>query len=148
MVVMAVYVDKLTPCVPSKKWRWAQSCHLFADTVDELHAFAAHIGLRRAWFQDHPRLPHYDLHPTRRLRAVALGAIQVGRKEVVEHMRKLQQVRVEANLRGELQKHVGKRDTWPRRNAMAARASAVLLDELAEEGDREDTTASSRGVRT
>ncbi|QWQ39587.1 DUF4031 domain-containing protein [Streptomyces sp. YPW6] len=26
-------------------------CHLTADTEDELHAFAARLGLRRSWFQ-------------------------------------------------------------------------------------------------
>jgi len=29
--------------------------------VEELHFFAAQVGLRREWFQDHPRHPHYDL---------------------------------------------------------------------------------------
>lgn len=26
--------------------------HLTADTLDELHAFAARLGLKRVWFQD------------------------------------------------------------------------------------------------
>lgn len=35
--------------------------HLISDnSVDELHAFAIHIGLEREWFQNH-RIPHYDL---------------------------------------------------------------------------------------
>lgn len=28
------------------------SAHLTADTLDELHAFAARLGLKREWFQD------------------------------------------------------------------------------------------------
>lgn len=51
--------------------RW---CHLWADTVEELHALAARIGLRRSWFQSHTRLPHYDLTPSKRALAIAAGA--------------------------------------------------------------------------
>jgi hypothetical protein len=35
--------------------------HLVASTIKELHEFAARIGLKRQWFQAHPRHPHYDL---------------------------------------------------------------------------------------
>jgi len=35
--------------------------HLMADSVDELHTAAQRCGAARAWFQDHPRHPHYDL---------------------------------------------------------------------------------------
>lgn len=45
--------------------------------VDELHAFAKRIGLRREWFQLHALAPHYDLTPQRRERALALGAVFV-----------------------------------------------------------------------
>jgi Protein of unknown function (DUF4031) len=42
--------------------RWS---HLFTgphDQLDELHAFAASIGLRRSWFQDKPwPCAHYDV---------------------------------------------------------------------------------------
>jgi len=34
--------------------------HLTADTLDELHAEAARIGLQRRWFQS-GRHPHYDV---------------------------------------------------------------------------------------
>jgi hypothetical protein len=47
--------------------RWS---HPFArpdDDVAELHAFAAWLGLRRAWFQDRPwPRQHYDVAETRR----------------------------------------------------------------------------------
>ncbi len=81
---MAVYVDPLGPCLPNRRWRWNSSCHLFADDVDELHAFAMGIGLKRSWFQDHPRLPHYDLTPGVRARAVRAGAIEVSCREMVK----------------------------------------------------------------
>lgn len=56
------------------------SCHLTTDgQLDELHAFAARIGLRRGWFQVHGT-PHYDLTPARRAKALALGAVFVPAK--------------------------------------------------------------------
>ncbi len=57
------------------------SCHLTADTLDELHAFAAKIGMKRSWFQDHPTAPHYDLTPKRRDLALRIGAVFVSARE-------------------------------------------------------------------
>jgi len=70
---MAVYVDD--SYIPWRRGKW---CHLTADTTDELHEFAARIGLRREWFQpgSRPELDHYDVTMERRARAVALGAIE------------------------------------------------------------------------
>lgn len=60
----------------------AGSCHLFTDGhVDELHAFASRIGLKRGWFQAHRVVSHYDLTPARRVRAVAAGAVEVNMRE-------------------------------------------------------------------
>lgn len=84
---MSVYVDSLLACIPNQQWRWNKSCHLIADTLDELHAFAARLGLRRAWFQSDARLPHYDLNESRRAKAVVLGAVEIDRKQLVEIMR-------------------------------------------------------------
>lgn len=54
------------------------SCHLTTDeSLDALHAFAAKLGMRRSWFQDHLYAPHYDLVPSRRTLAVRLGAVEV-----------------------------------------------------------------------
>lgn len=47
---------------------WTDGIHLVADSMSELHAFAFNMGLRREWFQDHLRHPHYDLTTTRALR--------------------------------------------------------------------------------
>ncbi len=41
-----VYVDD--EMIP---WRGKLWCHLVADTLPELHAFAQKLGLRQAWFQ-------------------------------------------------------------------------------------------------
>jgi hypothetical protein len=86
---MAVYVDKLTPCIPNKNWRYNQSCHLVADTPDELHLFAKAIGLKRAWAQTGNRVIHYDLNKSKRVKAVKLGAIELNNPvEFVAFMRK------------------------------------------------------------
>lgn len=65
-----------------------KSGHLVSDeSLNELHAFAKSIGLRREWFQD-KRIPHYDLTTARmRTKAVNSGAVLVSSKEIVEKMR-------------------------------------------------------------
>jgi hypothetical protein len=75
---MAVYVDDtgLRADVPGGagvvRGRWS---HLFADTEDELRAFAATIGLKQDWIQ-HPGQPHvhFDVTARMRQRAIAAGA--------------------------------------------------------------------------
>ncbi len=55
--------------------RW---CHLSTDgPLEELHQFAATLGLSRAWFQPHATLSHYDLTPSKRMQAVGLGAREI-----------------------------------------------------------------------
>lgn len=66
---MATYVDNEQ--IP---WRGKLWCHLVADSLDELHAFAVQLGLRRAWFQSKSAFPHYDVTLTVRERALQLGA--------------------------------------------------------------------------
>ena len=45
---MAVYVDDahIPARVGQIRGRWS---HLYAESQDELHAFAASVGLKRAW---------------------------------------------------------------------------------------------------
>lgn len=73
---MSVYVDRIQWWPTRIRCFKEGSCHLWADTEDELHAFAKRLGLKRGWFQKHPRLDHYDLTPARRTKAIALGAIE------------------------------------------------------------------------
>jgi hypothetical protein len=70
-----VFVDELRQWPTTIRCFKAGSCHLTADTLDELHAFAARLGLRREWFQEHRLAPHYDLTKRRRDDAVRLGAV-------------------------------------------------------------------------
>lgn len=82
---MPVYVDPLMKCENSKAprcFRGKKACHMYADTVDELHTFADRVGLMRAWFQNHRLLPHYDLTAAWRAKAVRLGAIEVSFRDV------------------------------------------------------------------
>lgn len=81
-----VYVDALMNCIPNRNWPYNQSCHLIADSLDELHAFAADIGMRKSWFQD-KKMPHYDLTPRRRQVAVRRGAIEIDRRQFVAKLR-------------------------------------------------------------
>jgi len=64
------------------------SCHLTTDgPIEELHAFAERIGLRRVWFQEHPLVPHYDLTATKRAAALAAGALFVPSREQARYRR-------------------------------------------------------------
>ena len=73
MPTVAVYVDE-----PIWQWRGRCWCHLTADDTEELHRFAADLGLRRHWFQHKPGRPwhdHYDLPEQVRALALARGAL-------------------------------------------------------------------------
>jgi hypothetical protein len=80
---MAVYVDDAH--IPAKVGNldrcWS---HLMADTPEELHVFAAQLGLKRSWFQDHKPFWHYDVTDGMRQRALALGAKPITAREAVQ----------------------------------------------------------------
>lgn len=78
---MTVYVDEMCPYPRTKRWPFGEACHMWADTLAELHTLATAIDLRRAWFQDHPGFPHYDLTYGRRKAALECGAIEASLKE-------------------------------------------------------------------
>jgi hypothetical protein len=70
---------------------WSGGGHMQADTLEELHAMADRLGLRRSWFQSKPGKPwrdHYDLTATNRNQAVRLGAIPVTWREAGRRNRK------------------------------------------------------------
>ncbi|KAB0568422.1 MULTISPECIES: DUF4031 domain-containing protein [Pseudomonas] len=75
---MAVYVDS-----EELRWRGRVWCHLVADSLDELHSFAARLGLKRKWFQSESFYPHYDVTVSVRARAVQLGAINADRRQII-----------------------------------------------------------------
>jgi len=96
---MSVYVDTLMDHGWVLRGRRVKSCHMIADTSEELHALAERIGMRRSWFQAKSSVPHYDLTASRRRAAVSLGAIEVGRAEFVIKMREITDRPVEEWLR-------------------------------------------------
>jgi hypothetical protein len=72
---VSVYLDNA-----NVRWRGKRWCHLYADTLPELEAFARRIGLKPEWLQ-HPDgtdgLPHYDVTGQLRDKAEASGATLV-----------------------------------------------------------------------
>ncbi len=76
---MALYVDP--PTWPGHGRLWS---HLISDvSFEELHAFAASVGLpRRAFDGD-----HYDVIAERYRSVVAAGAVEVSSREVVALLR-------------------------------------------------------------
>lgn len=81
---MAIYVDPIFDHPgPNGHRRWS---HMGTDDrsekgLAELHALAAKIGLRRAWYQDKPTHKHYDVTPPKRALAVRFGAVEVSQRE-------------------------------------------------------------------
>ena len=81
---MPVYVDALMEHPAKPGLRWTRWCHMRADTLEELHAMASLVGLKREWFQGKPGSPHYDLTPIKRALAITWGAIPLNRREWVD----------------------------------------------------------------
>ena len=79
---MAILVDELREypgvALPFTTW-----CHLATDgEFEELHAFAARLGIPRRFFQG----DHYDLPEHLRARALELGAVPVTTRELLARM--------------------------------------------------------------
>ncbi|KAF1014170.1 MAG: hypothetical protein GAK31_03194 [Stenotrophomonas maltophilia] len=66
---MAVYVDDAV-----HPWRGERWAHLMADSLAELHAMAAQLGLPRRAFQNKASGAHYDVTAALRAQAITLGA--------------------------------------------------------------------------
>lgn len=88
---MSIYVD------PLKIWggndapycfRNKPSCHMYADTIDELHKMAIKIGMKLSWFQQDSRLPHYDLVSSKRIKAIKFGAIEHSFNQMLEFIQR------------------------------------------------------------
>ena len=76
---MAILVDD-----PLWHWRGRRWCHLVSDAdLDELHAFAASVGIPRRGFQG----DHYDIPEEFRPDVVAAGATEVGSRELLRRLR-------------------------------------------------------------
>jgi hypothetical protein len=94
---MTVYVDDAV-----HSWRGQRWAHLMADTLEELHAMAARLGIPRRAFQNKTSGAHYDVTADLRELAIALGAVAISR----HHDRalvKAEIARAKAQGRGEAQ---------------------------------------------
>lgn len=85
---MSVFVDPIFAWPKSPKWPWGKASHMYANTAEELHAFAAKLKLKREWCSDHTHkgsigLLHYDLTPGKRAEAVRLGALEKSQLHMV-----------------------------------------------------------------
>lgn len=130
---MTVYVDEIRMWPTTIRCFREGSCHLMADTLDELHAFACQLGLRRGWYQE-TTAAHYDLTPARRAKAITLGAVFVPAKEQL--LRRHAAI-VEARIAGATEAAVGERfgvrreyvryvfERWRARQQAAAEATVL-----------------------
>jgi hypothetical protein len=69
--------------------------HMVADSIEELHAMADRIGLRRRWFQANASTPHYDVSKSMRSEAIRFGAVELDRRAFVGVLRRLRAERME-----------------------------------------------------
>jgi hypothetical protein len=65
---------------------------MIADSISELHLFAAMLQLPRSWFHATAKYPHYDITSPVRLRAIAFGAQAVSTREIVARVKALAQI--------------------------------------------------------
>ena len=81
---MTVYVDDAVT-----QWRGQRWAHLMADSLDELHAMAAQLGIPRRAFQDKTSGAHYDVTVELREEALRLGAVAISRHADREKVRQV-----------------------------------------------------------
>lgn len=79
-----VYVDDADVSKYGRGW-----FHLTADSLVELHAFAARIGLPTRAYHRGARHPHYDITAAQRLSALRSGAYPVKPRDVVRITRRV-----------------------------------------------------------
>ena len=76
---MAVLIDDPLWWFRGRRW-----CHMVSDTsLEELHDFAASVGIPRRGFQG----DHYDVPEEHRPVMVAAGAVEVGSRELLRRLR-------------------------------------------------------------
>lgn len=91
---MSVYVDDAQ--IPYGRMKMS---HLVADSLEELHAMAELLGLRR-WFQARASFPHYDICLSKREMAIELGAKPITKQQLVVFMRRAKGLEIPDYLHG------------------------------------------------
>lgn len=79
-----VYVDDAEVLKHGYAW-----FHLMADSIQELHEFAANIGLSKRAFHRGARYPHYDVTFSQRRRALQHGAVAITARDAVRIGRRI-----------------------------------------------------------
>ena len=79
---MTIYIDETQYDIGLKGlYGWF---HIITDgELEELHEFANKLGLKKSWFQNKPKRPHYDAHKTKRDKAIDLGAKEITTMEQI-----------------------------------------------------------------
>ena len=67
---------------------YTDNIHMIADSLEELHTFAASIGMQREWFQNKKRHPHYDVFGIMLKHAISNGAVVIDSKELLKKSKK------------------------------------------------------------
>lgn len=83
---MMIYIDNALISFDNQLW-----CHMMADSLDELHGFAAYLGISSNWFHKDARYPHYDITIQTKENAICLGAMAVDRRQIIECGKKLKE---------------------------------------------------------
>lgn len=73
-----VYVDDAEVLKYGNAW-----FHLMADSIQELHDFAASVGISVRAFHRGARHPHYDVTAGQRRRVLQHGAVAISAREAV-----------------------------------------------------------------
>lgn len=80
---MTVYVDDLRFTRAGVKKARVKYCHMVADSLEELHAFAKQIKVEPHFFHRARSCHHYDIVEHQKLAALVLGAVSVRSREIV-----------------------------------------------------------------
>jgi len=73
--------------------------HMVSDSLDELHAFAEHIGVDKKHFQNKKDKPHYDICKAKKIKALTMfGVKEVDDKQIVLVLKNLNKALVSGQV--------------------------------------------------
>ena len=75
-----IYVD---PAIYKKPNGRKYYSHMVADSLEELHEFAASIGIKPHFYHSTASYPHYDITEIQRTLAIESGAIEVTSRKLL-----------------------------------------------------------------
>lgn len=129
-----VFVGPLMPFALPSRGEVLMVSPLFTlpGMVEDLHQFADSLGLRRAWFQYHHTLPHYDLAENLRARAIGRGAKEVYKAELCDTLRTWREASRECRDRS-ISEQLGEPADPVRKDRLPPREEQPTTDEEAAE---------------